>query len=275
MILQCRYMPHSLKELTLLKRYSNARRIYELDDYVIEPSKKNDHVRNLPSNIRELVKEGVGLCDRVVVSTEPLADALSGMHHDIRVVPNMLSAPLWTGLVSERQTSARPRVGWAGGTSHRGDLELLLEVIKTLADEVGWVFFGMCPELLRPYVKEFHQGISFAEYPRKLASLNLDLALAPLEQNLFNDCKSNLRLLEYGACGFPVICTDTKAYAGYLPCTRVKDNSAAQWLEAIRMHLADPQASYRQGDELRAAVLRDYVLTPGHLQHWANAWLAD
>ena len=275
LILQCRYMPHSLKELTLLKRYSNARRIYELDDYVIEPSKKNDHVRNLPSNIRELVKEGVGLCDRVVVSTEPLADALSGMHHDIRVVPNMLSAPLWTGLVSERQTSARPRVGWAGGTSHRGDLELLLEVIKTLADEVDWVFFGMCPELLRPYVKEFHQGISFAEYPRKLASLNLDLALAPLEQNLFNDCKSNLRLLEYGACGFPVICTDTKAYAGYLPCTRVKDNSAAQWLEAIRMHLADPQASYRQGDELRAAVLRDYVLTPGHLQHWANAWLAD
>ncbi|MBC3437632.1 glycosyltransferase [Pseudomonas sp. BW16M2] len=275
LILQCRYMPHSIRELSQLKRYSGARRIYELDDYVIEPSQKNDHVRNLPGNIRELVREGVGLCDRVVVSTEPLADALSSMHDDIRIVPNMLSAPLWTGLTSERQTSARPRVGWAGGTSHRGDLELLLEVIKTLANEVDWVFFGMCPEMLRPYVKEFHPGISFADYPRKLASLNLDLALAPLEQNLFNDCKSNLRLLEYGACGFPVICTDTKAYAGYLPCTRVKDNSSGQWLEAIRMHLADPQASYRQGDALREAVLRDYLLTPHHLQHWANAWLAD
>ncbi|CRI56014.1 glycosyltransferase [Pseudomonas sp. CCOS 191] len=275
LILQCRYMPHSIRELSQLKRYSNARRIYELDDYVIEPSQKNDHVRNLPTNIRELVSEGVGLCDRVVVSTEPLADALSSMHHDIRIVPNMLSASLWTGLASERQTSARPRVGWAGGTSHRGDLELLLEVIKTLANEVDWVFFGMCPEMLRPYIKEFHPGISFAEYPRKLASLNLDLALAPLEQNLFNDCKSNLRLLEYGACGFPVICTDTKAYAGYLPCTRVKDNSTAQWLDAIRMHLADPQASYRQGDALREVVLRDYLLTSHHLQHWANAWLAD
>jgi len=275
MILQCRYAPANLTEMARFKRYSNARRIYELDDYIIEPPKKNDHARNLPSNIGELVAQGIALCDRVVCSTEPLADALSSMHHDIRVVPNMLSAALWRGVVSQRQTSIRPRVGWAGGTSHRGDLELLLEVVKTLASEVDWVFFGMCPEALRPYVKEFHGAIPMADYPRKLASLNLDLALAPLEQNLFNDCKSNLRLLEYGACGFPVICTDSKAYAGYLPCTRVKDNTTEQWLDAIRMHLADPQASYRQGDALREAVLHDYMLMPHHLQHWANAWLAD
>jgi hypothetical protein len=187
----------------------------------------------------------------------------------------MLAASLWAGLTSERQTSIKPRVGWAGGTSHRGDLELMLEVVQSLADEVDWVFFGMCPQMLLPYVKEFHKGVPLAQYPQKLASLNLDLALAPLEQNLFNDCKSNLRLLEYGVCGFPVICTDTKAYAGYLPCTRVRENSTEQWLEAIRMHLSDPQASYRQGDALREVVLRDYLLTPRHLQHWANAWLAD
>ena len=151
----------------------------------------------------------------------------------------------------------------------------MLEVVRTLADEVDWVFFGMCPEMLRPYVKEFHKGVPMAQYPRKLASMNLDLALAPLEQNLFNDCKSNLRLLEYGACGYPVICTETKAYAGYLPCTRVKRNEAEYWLEAIRMHLGDPHASYQQGDALREAVLSDYVLSRHHLQHWANAWLAD
>ncbi|EJN34992.1 glycosyl transferase [Pseudomonas sp. GM84] len=275
MILQCRYTVNSIEEMTRFKRLSNARRIYEIDDYIIEVPKKNAHARNMPANMRELVTQGIALCDRVVVSTQPLADALSSLHHDIRVVPNMLAAPLWAGLTSRRQSSVRPRVGWAGGTSHRGDLELLLDVIKALADEVDWVFFGMCPDLLRPYVKEFHAGVPLAHYPQKLASLDLDLALAPLEQNLFNDCKSNLRLLEYGACGFPVICTDTKAYGGYLPCTRVRDNTPEQWLEAIRMHLDDPQASYRQGDALREVVLRDYVLMPHHLQQWANAWLAD
>ena len=275
MILQCRYTTSSIEEMVRFKRLSNARRIYEIDDYIIDVPKKNGHSRNMPANMRELVSQGIGLCDRVVVSTQPLADALSSMHQDIRVVPNMLAAPLWGGLASERQSSARPRVGWAGGTSHRGDLELLLDVIKALADDVDWVFFGMCPDVLRPYVKEFHKGVPLSQYPQKLASLNLDLALAPLEQNLFNDCKSNLRLLEYGACGFPVICTDTKAYDGYLPCTRVRDNTSEQWLEAVRMHLADPQASYCQGDALREAVLRDYVLMPHHLQQWANAWLAD
>lgn len=274
-ILQGRYSPAHLKDMAQYKRFSSARRIYELDDYIIEPPKKNDHARNMPGNMRELVGKAIGLCDRVVVSTEPLAEALSSLHHDIRVVPNMLAASLWTGLVSERQSSARPRVGWAGGTSHRGDLELLEDVVKALADEVDWIFFGMCPQVLRPYVKEFYEGVSFTQYPKMLASLNLDLALAPLEQNLFNDCKSNLRLLEYGACGFPVICTDTKAYAGYLPCTRVRDNTSSHWLDAIRMHLSDPLASYRQGDALREAVLRDYVLNDHHLQHWANAWLAD
>ena len=274
-ILQCRYTTGSLEEMARIQRLSSARRIYEIDDYIIDVPEKNEHRRNMPGNMREMVSRGIALCDRVVVSTEPLADALSSMHRDIRVVPNMLSRSLWGGLKGRRQTSARPRVGWAGGTSHRGDLELLAEVVKSLANEVDWVFFGMCPQLLRPYIKEFHAGVPLHLYPQKLAGLNLDLALAPLEQNLFNDCKSNLRLLEYGACGFPVICTETKAYGGYLPCTRVASNTTEQWLDAIRMHLADPQASYRQGDALREAVLRDYVLNTHNLQQWANGWLAD
>ena len=274
-ILQCRYTTGSLEEMARIKRLFSARRIYEIDDYIIDVPERNEHRRNMPGNMREMVSRGIALCDRLVVSTEPLADALSDMHHDIRVVPNMLCGSLWGGLKGRRQTSARPRVGWAGGTSHRGDLELLADVVRTLANEVDWVFFGMCPDVLRPYIKEFHAGVQLHLYPQKLASLNLDLALAPLEQNLFNDCKSNLRLLEYGACGFPVVCADTKAYQGYLPCTRVVGNSSRAWLEAIRMHLADPQASYRQGDELRETVLRDYVLTQDKLQHWANAWLAD
>ncbi|MNJ27130.1 UDP-Glc:alpha-D-GlcNAc-diphosphoundecaprenol beta-1,3-glucosyltransferase WfgD [compost metagenome] len=274
-ILQCRYMPSSVREFERVKNFSNARRIYELDDYIIDVPKKNAHRRNMPANMLELVGRGISMCDRVVVSTQPLADALSSMHHDIRVVPNMLASQLWLGLKSRRQTSVKPRVGWAGGTSHRGDLELLADVVKELANEVDWVFFGMCPDILRPYIKEFHVGVQLGRYPQKLASLNLDLALAPLEVNLFNDCKSNLRLLEYGACGFPVICSDTKAYRGYLPCTRVTSHTSREWLAAIRMHLSDPEASYRMGDELREMVLRDYVLTANNLQQWVNGWLAD
>ncbi|MGZ7459788.1 glycosyltransferase [Pseudomonas sp. Ma2-10] len=274
-ILQGRYNTGKINDIVQVKNYSRAMRIYELDDYVARIPEKNEHTRNMPDNIEALMRKGIAMCDRVVVSTHALAGVLSDMHHSIRVVPNMLAPNLWTHLMSQRRTSSKPRIGWGGGTSHRGDLELIADVVRELADEVEWVFFGMCPDLLRPYVHEFHSGVSLSAYPEKLASLNLDLALAPLEFHIFNDCKSNLRLLEYGACGYPVICSDTEAYRGHLPCTRILTNSTDEWLQAIRMHLSDPAASYRMGDELREVVLRDFMLRGDNLQYWADGWLPD
>ncbi|SCW97892.1 MULTISPECIES: glycosyltransferase [unclassified Pseudomonas] len=274
-VLQGRYSEGAAGDILRMKKYSGALRIFELDDYVVSAPKKNTHARNKPVNTEQMLREGIGLCDRVVVTTQALADALSSMHSEIRVVPNMLPPEPWARLTSRRGTSSKPRVGWGGGTSHSGDLEIIADVVRELANEVEWVFFGMCPEALRPYIHEFHGSVGLNTYPFKLASLNLDLALAPLEFHIFNDCKSNLRLLEYGACGYPVICTDTKAYDGFLPCTKVRSNSTEEWIAAIRMHLADPDASYRMGDELREAVLRDYMLTGDNLQHWLWGWLPD
>lgn len=274
-VLQCRYGSVSPGYIGSLKKYSGALRIFELDDYVIKAPEKNAHARNKPSNTEQMLRESIALCDRVVVTTQALKNALAGMHDDIRVVPNMLLPAQWSGLQSRRGISRRPRVGWGGGTSHTGDLEVIAEVVRDLADSVEWVFFGMCPEELMPYVHEYHPAVDLKAYPAKLASLNLDLALAPLEFHIFNDCKSNLRLLEYGACGYPVICTDTEAYRGFLPCTRVKTNSTAEWLEAIRSHLADPAASYRMGDQLREAVLQNFMLAGDNLKHWEWGWLPD
>lgn len=275
-ILQLRHAEDSVRDIERIKRFSNARRVFEIDDYVLSAPKKNTHARNKPADIEQHLRRGIGLCDRLVVTTQALANALSDMHHDIRVVPNMLAPRMWGNLPqSRRGTSSKPRVGWGGGTSHSGDLEIIADVVRELASEVEWVFFGMCPEALKPYIHEYHPGVPLHLYPAKLASLNLDLALAPLEFHIFNDCKSNLRLLEYGACGYPTICTDTEAYRGYLPCTRVYSNSTEEWLSAIRSHLADPAASYRMGDQLREAVMRDFVLRDDNLRHWAWGWLAD
>lgn len=274
-VLQCRYSKGTVEQMEQLSKYSHAKRVYELDDYVVNVPTKNAHGRNLPSDMEAIVRRGIGLCDRVVVSTQPLAEKLAHMHNDIRVVPNMLAPHLWSTQRAQRNTSRKPRVGWGGGTSHRGDLELIADVVRLLADEVDWVFFGMCPEALRPYVREFHPVVPLNLYPSKLSSLNLDLALAPLELHEFNDCKSNLRLLEYGACGFPVICSDTKAYRGYLPATRVETNSTEEWMAAIRKHLDDPAFNQARGDALHDVVMRDYVLRGENLRHWFNGWFAD
>lgn len=273
-VLQRQVGEERLEAMRRLRAFSSVFKIYELDDYLPNVPLKSVHRQHMPKDILKTLRRGTALVDRFVVSTAALAEAFSGLHERIRVVENRLPVSWWKGLKSERRVGSKPRVGWAGGASHTGDLELLLDVVKDLADEVDWVFFGMCPEKLRPYVQEFHSGVSIHQYPAALAGLDLDLALAPLEQNLFNECKSNLRLLEYGACGYPVVCSDIRCYQDGLPVTRVK-NRYRDWVDAIRMHLADLDATARLGDELRQRVLADWMLEGEALRRWQDAWLPD
>lgn len=255
-----------------MKAFSRAFKVFELDDYLPNLPVKSVHRSTMPKDVTKSLRRVLTCVDRFVVSTEPLAEALSAMHGEIRVVKNRLDPRWWKDLASERRVSGKPRVGWAGGSSHTGDLEMIADVVKELAKEVEWVFFGMCPDKLRPYVHELHSGVDIDKYPAALARLNLDLAIAPVEQNLFNECKSNLRLLEYGACGFPVVCSDLVCYQGDLPVTRVR-NRFKDWVDAIRMHLADLDATAQQGDALRAAVYKDWMLEGGNLELWSKAWL--
>lgn len=261
-----------LTSLEEIKRFSRAFKVYELDDYLPNLPRKSAYRQHMPKDILKSLRQGLGNADRFVVSTHPLAEVFSGFHADIRVVKNRLPTTWWEELCIDKSPNERPRVGWAGGIGHTGDLELVADVVKDLANEVDWIFFGMCPEKLKPYVKEVHNGVDIVTYPQKLASLNLDLAIAPLELNLFNECKSNLRLLEYGACGFPVIATDIRNYReDNLPVTLVK-NRYKDWVEAIRMHLSDREASHREGDKLREMVLSHWMLNEAALEEWASAW---
>ncbi len=272
-VLQRQISDERLEAIRRMKAFSQAFKVYELDDYLPNLPIKNAHRNAMPKDIVKSLKRGLSLVDRFIVSTDSLAEAFSGFHDDIRVVQNRLDPLWWENLPSPiRGQSTKPRVGWAGGASHTGDLELIFDLVKDLADEVEWIFFGMCPDKLRPYVHEYHPGVAIEHYPRKLASLNLDLAVAPVEENLFNECKSNLRLLEYGACSYPVVCSDIRCYSGALPVTRVK-NRYRDWMEAIRSHLADPAASAAQGRELHLAVKADWMLIGGGLEEWRREWL--
>lgn len=270
-ILQRQIGADRLEAMRRIQAFSRAFKVYELDDYLPNIPVKSEHRKQVPKDIVRSLRQGLGFVDRFVVSTEPLADAFSGFHTDIVIMPNRLPAERWGNLERSRLSRSRMRVGWAGGASHTGDLALIADVVKELAKDVDWVFFGMCPESLRPYIKEWHQGVSIEHYASTLAALDLDLAIAPLETNMFNSCKSNLKVLEYGACGYPVICTDIEPYRGGLPVTRVK-NKFSDWVDAIRGHISDRDASQRMGYELQTIVRRDWLLRGESLNQWFDTW---
>jgi glycosyltransferase involved in cell wall biosynthesis len=273
-VLQRQIGDERLEAMRRIQKFSRAFTLYELDDYLPNLPLKSVHRSQMPRDIIKSLRRGLSFVDRFVVSTQPLAEAFAGLHSDIRVIENRLPVTWWKGLESKRQRGCKPRVGWAGGISHTGDLDLIADVVRELAAEVEWVFMGMCPDAIRPYVSEAHSGVDIESYPAALAALDLDVALAPVEQNLFNECKSNLRLLEYGACGFPVICSDLLCYRGDLPVTRVK-NRFRDWVDAIRMHINDLDAAAAAGDRLREAVYRSWMLEDDNLERWRRAWMPD
>lgn len=251
-------------------RYAPGFRIYEIDDLITQVPENSPHRQEFTPAMLDRFRRGVGLCHRLVVSTQPLADAYGNLAPETIVVPNRLPDGDWRHLSPGRRPGRRPRVGWAGSVSHQADLLMLGEVMAALADEVDWVFLGRCPAPLRPYVRETHPPVEMADYPEKLASLDLDLAVAPLEINAFNEAKSNLKLLEYGVLGYPVVCTDILPYQGDLPVTRVR-NRPRGWIDAIRDHVHDLDAATKNGAQLRDHVLAHWMLED-HLDEWRQAW---
>lgn len=267
----------SLDILESLIPLKGIKKIYEVDDNLSRVPLKSAHHQLMPKDLRGRITKAIGLCDRLVVSTEALAHELAGKCGDTRVILNRLPPAMWGQVpprrpaATQRPPSSKPRVGWAGGAGHLGDLEMIAEVIRDLADQVDWIFFGMCPDSIRPYVHEFYEGIPTLDYPKALMAQDWDLAIAPLEVNPFNECKSNLKLLEYGWCGVPVVCSDITPYQGDLPATRVK-NRFKDWRSAILEHIADLDASRRMGLALQEQVAKDWMLTGDNLQSWYAAW---
>ncbi|MBR7523020.1 CDP-glycerol glycerophosphotransferase family protein [Pseudomonas juntendi] len=257
-VLQAPVNQEQADRMRRLRLLSRAFKVIDLDD-CLRPSETNWQC-------------ALSHADRLVVSSEALAQAFGSLHERIVMLPNRLDPLAWGGVASHRGAAEKPRVGWSVVGSTVEDLQLIAPMVQALAGDVHWIFIGACPQALRPYVHEYHAVSPGADYPAQLAGLSLDLALLPLLDNRVNACKSNLLLLQYGACGIPVVCSDVLLDSAGLPVTRVK-NSEAAWREAVGAYLADPVASAQVGDLLRATVQRDWMLEGESLQRWREAWL--
>ncbi|MCL2523245.1 MAG: hypothetical protein FWF20_10310 [Betaproteobacteria bacterium] len=244
--------------------------VYALDDLLTEMPQKSAFRQNIPANARSRLRAALKYCDRMVVSTQFLAETYSPLISDIRVIPNRLESERWLNLQPQKRAGKKPRIGWAGGVTHQGDLDWIAAIIEATRDEADWVFMGMAPDNIRPLLAEFHPIIGFDKYPQALAALNFDIAVAPLEQNRFNQGKSNLRLLEYGILGLPVVCTDIDPYRGSPACTL--PNDPARWIEALRARIHDADAREAEGEAMRRWVRQHFILEE-HLDEWLAAHL--
>jgi hypothetical protein len=252
------------------KLLPNTLFVYELDDYLGEIPSASFHAGFMPPDIPEKVRRGVSLCDRVTTTTPRLADWFRSLGAtDVRVIPNGLPA----NRLREREPrqSGKLRVGFAGGLSHGGDLEMIRPAMEQIGDRVEWVFLGTQP--LNPPTKiEYHDGVSPQVYLDAMYKLDVDVFLAPLEYNEFNRCKSNLRIIEAASVGACVIAQAIEPYRIDSPPLFAAATTPEEWTLAIEDFIrSTPGDRRRNANELRQWVGKHYILerlVPARMDAW-------
>ncbi|MGX9556198.1 glycosyltransferase family 2 protein [Pseudomonas sp. CFBP 5750] len=252
--------PLRLEQMQSISTLSSAFKVLELDTLTPE----------VPGWMTSL-QQAASLVDCIVVATPAMAHACAGLHQDIRVLETRLDNR-WRNLSIVRQTFGIPRIGCAIDSAQPFVQPLILELMQALAGQVEWVLWGDVPAYLQALACEIYDDVH--DNPDVMASLNLDIVLAPQGFGKNDQGASLLHHLQYGACGYSVIGSDTADYLGDLAITRVA-GSRGQWLEAINEHLADRHASRQQAEGLREQVLANWVFDDTYAAHWVQGWLPN
>jgi len=218
----------------VIKKHTKTGLVYEIDDLLVDIPEWN-YANEYYKKYFPYIKEMMGIADGITVSTERLKTIYSEYNDNIEVVPNHLPKHVWGPIFPKHHNEPRelkhgekPRILWAGSQNHfvrkidkvhkgleGGDFgNKLLDFIRKTTDIYQWVFVGAMPVELEPVKNkiEFHNWVPVFEYPQYVKNLDTDFGIAPLEDNVFNACKSNIKMLEYTACGIPAVYSNVEPY---------------------------------------------------------------
>lgn len=188
--------------------------IADVDDLIFDPdcAEFRPSIRNGKNNHDEVRKafaanaEAIGMMDKVQFSTTELARRYKAICPDaiVNVIPN---AAYRTWKQIEPSSKAGRNISYLVGTrTHDRDLSLMAPVLKRLLDRH--------PDLTLRLVGPIDIGFDHARIRRlervtfdKYAELVRDsyIAIAPLEDTPFNQCKSAIKLVEGGMMNVPTI----------------------------------------------------------------------
>ncbi len=219
------FLEHVRKARQKVGEISVPKIVYELDDDLWSIEKDNPGYDYYTSNnVHDNAIRAIELSDAVTVSTEPLARIVSQYNENVSVCPNSIPSKYMNELAYPYQLGGvdKPFVmAWSGSATHHNDFRMCAGAVNTIMKfnpNTRMVFFGtdyskLLDRDVRDRCLQAPWTGSVAGYLDFLSQAQIDVMLAPLAPSIFNESKSNLRLLESAALGIPVIATDWGPYA--------------------------------------------------------------
>lgn len=256
--------------------------IFDTDDLVFEPDLISAHraVRDLSEPDQRLYAEGVGrylmslqASDAVMTSTPVLAELARRRGKKAFVHRNSLGLEMLA--LGRELYEKRPRdagtpsvvIGYGSGT-HTHDVDFreaanaLVQLLTRFSRLELWL---VGPLTISQSLESFGQRVRrfpLTDWPRwfELES-QMDIALAPLEMgNIFCRAKSEIKFVEAGAVGVPIVGSDMDPYRDSI--TPGKDGllaaSEKDWIEALSSLIENPERRTEMSAHARETILQRY-----------------
>lgn len=190
--------------------------------------------------------------------------------------------PGWNAPKNPPYKKGLVRVGWAGGIHHEEDVKEFAGVPYLVNQKVGkenvtWNFYGKPP--IDPNKKEDQwQHDVWKNYERIIMSgfrgaknygifpalptdsygiiyANVDIAIAPLQMNAFNDSKSDIKVAECGRYKVPLIASDVGCYRETIVNGKTgflipPDAPKTEWIRILNLVIRDHKLRTTMGENL-------------------------
>jgi len=249
------------------------RLIADIDDYWILP-KTNPYYET--HKVKNYIHSYINKIDCITTTTKRFRDELkTHTKTKIVVLPNACDSSNPQFKINKVE-SKKFRIGIIGGASHLYDLDVLAgfqdyldmsdkQIVLCGFDTRGvdkpefsiWNAFeqkltndykGLPKEYVNhllsynteeyPYINDMYYKRNFARDIESYASFynEVDVLLAPLENSKFNNMKSELKAIEAGTMGVPIICSNVAPYSDILTNREnalLVGNSPEKWAKAI------------------------------------------
>jgi len=276
-------MSAPLSQVIKAARTAGVPAILDTDDLIFEPELVYQQRAVAQLSTREQAQhvEGVGrylqtlqACDAVTTATPFLAELVRRRGKQVFVHRNALGNEMLAAANrlqakrSARVPSERVVIGYGSGTAtHDTDFSEAAPALRTILDQfpatelwlVGPVAISSELEAFGTRVRRFPLTDWQGWFER---AGQFDIALGPLEmENVFCRAKSEIKFVEAGALGVPLVASRTEPFTEVLAPGEngLLASNKEEWTEALRSLVENPGRRTQIGKSARASVLRRYA----------------
>jgi len=225
-----KFLEHGAKE-------HNYKTIYEIDDIIVKddiPDYNRCKEAFVSDEILHSCMEMMAMSDEITVTCQYMKEyyAAKTGNKNITVLPNYPARMWMDGHYDKakiqrdfQKNKKKPRIAYVGSGTHidvlnktnqRDDFSHVVEAIIKSRKDFQWVFIGCFPLACKPFIDrgemEFVPWFPLMELAKAYTSTNINAVVAPLENNTFNNAKSNIKYLEASTCGIPGVFQDLITY---------------------------------------------------------------